>query len=364
MSKSPAELDPNFQVAEVKDGLAWHALSTPDVEGMGWPSESQSFCRLPDRAQEKVRDVVWQLSRHSAGIVARFFTNATQISARWTVRNEQLAMDHMPASGVSGLDLYARDGDSKNGAWRWCGVGRATQFPTNEQLLIDDVNNESLQNGEREYLLYLPLYNSASEVQIGVSENATLRFAPRAQKPLCFYGTSITQGGCASRPGMSYSAILGRRFNRPHINLGFSGNAWSEPEIADLLAELDPAVFILDPLPNMKEPGIADRFKNLIQTLHRVHRSTPIVIVESIFHQAAWLTSGAEFRTKNATLEKVCDALENEIVEKLYYVTGEHLLGDDGEATVDGVHPTDVGFRCLAAAMQPALEKILVEKIP
>jgi hypothetical protein len=363
MSKSPAELDPNFQVAKVEDGLAWHALSTPEVEGMGWPSESQSFCRLPDRAQEKVRDVVWQLSRHSAGIAARFFTNATQISARWTVRNEPLGMDHMPASGVSGLDFYARDGER----WRWCGVGRATQFPTNQQLIIDGINNENLQGGEREYLLYLPLYNSASEVQIGVPENATLHFAPRAQKPFCFYGTSITHGGCASRPGMSYPAILGRRFNAPHINLGFSGNAWSEPEIADLLAELDPAIFILDPLPNMKEPGIAERLENLIQTLHRAHGSTPIVVVESIFHQADWLTkstaawlpNSTQAESRNAELRKVYESLKNEIVGKLYYVKGDHLLGDDGEGTVDGVHPTDVGFCHLAAAIEPAIAQAL-----
>lgn len=361
MPKSPAELDPKFQITKVEDSLVWHTLSTPSVEGMGWPSESQSFCRLPDRAEGKVRDAVWQLSRHSAGIAARFFTNATQISARWTVRNEPLGMDHMPASGVSGLDLYARDGD----VWRWCGVGRATQFPTNEQLLIEGISNEKLPDGEREFLLYLPLYNSAENVQIGVPENAILRFAPRPQKPLCFYGTSITQGGCASRPGMSYPAILGRRFNAPHINLGFSGNAWSEPEMADLLAELDPSVFILDPLPNMQEPGIAERLENLIQTLHRAHGSTPIVAVESIHHQAAWLSNArSETQAKNATLKQVCDTLKNEIVEKLYYVTSEHLLGDDGEATVDGVHPTDVGFRHLAAVIEPALKQIFGKEAP
>ncbi len=129
--------------------------------------------------------------------------------------------------------------------------------------------------------------------------------------------------------------------------------------MADLLAELDPSVFILDPLPNMHEPGIAERLENLIQTLHRTHGSTPIVVVESVFHQGSWLKDTTQIKGKNATLRKVCDSLENEIVEKLYYVMSNGLLGDDGEGTVDGVHPNDVGFRRLAAAIEPSLAHIL-----
>src|SRR5690606_38038869 len=106
---------------------------------------------------------------------ARFFSDAPQISARWSVIREPLGMDHMPATGVSGLDLYARDGEK----WRWAGVGRATEFPTNEKLIIEKIDNSTLSGKEREYLLYLPLYNGASEVEIGVPEGACLRFAPR-----------------------------------------------------------------------------------------------------------------------------------------------------------------------------------------
>ena len=113
---------------------------------------------------------------------------------------------------------------------------------------------KGLKPGRREYVLYLPLYNGVQEVKIGVPEGATLEVAgprPVGTKPIVFYGTSILQGGCASRPGMAYPAILGRRLDWPTINLGFSGNALSEPEVAQLLAELDPAVYVLDPLPNM-----------------------------------------------------------------------------------------------------------------
>ena len=351
MKKSLQELDPNFQVPTVEDGLAWHSLSTPLVDGMGWPLESDAFCRLPRRAEGIVRDPVWELSRHSAGICARFFTDATQISARWTLRNEALAMPHMAATGVSGLDLYARDG----AIWRWAGVGVAAQFPDNEAVLLQNISG-----GEYEFLLYMPLYNGLSNLQIGVPENATFRIEPRSTKPLCFYGTSIGQGGCATRAGMAYPAILGRRLDCPTINLGFSGNGQNEPEIADLLATLEPAVFILDSVPNMSLEQTEKRVRPLVQTLRTARGSTPIVLVESISHQAQWINhSLRDSEAKNAVLRAAYEQLKSEGMEKLYYVQGDDLLGDDGEGTVDGVHPTDVGFRRIADSLEPVLKEIL-----
>src|ERR1017187_7975974 len=137
----------------------------------------------------------------------------------------------------------------------------------------------------REYLLYLPLYNGVEEVKIGVPPEAKFESAlprPAGLKPIVFYGTSIVQGGCASRPGMAYPAILGRRLDRPQINLGFSGNAWSEPEVAQLLAELDPAAYVLDPLPNMKEEWVVPRLARFVEILRGAHPKTPIVLVENV----------------------------------------------------------------------------------
>ena len=137
---------------------------------------------------------------------------------------------------------------------------------------------------EREFLLYLPLYNGVSAVEIGVPGNRELQAgAPRPasrSKPIVFYGTSITQGGCASRPGMVHTAILGRRLDRPVINLGFSGNGLMEPEMATLLAKLDPAVFVLDCLPNMTPNLVKERVEPFVRTLRRSHPTTPIVLAE------------------------------------------------------------------------------------
>jgi len=357
MKKSISELDPNFKLPVVEDGLAWHNLSTPEVEGLAWPEESDAFCRLPNRAQELVREPVWDLSRNSAGVLARFFTNATQVSARWTLRNEALGMDHMAATGVSGLDLYVRH----DNCWRWVGIGRPTQFPENEVVLLQEINHHGSEPIEREYLLYLPLYNGVSEVKVGIDEGASLRFEPREEKSICVYGTSIVQGGCASRPGMAYPAILGRKLNCPVINLGFSGNGRAEPEVATLFAEIEPSVFLIDCLPNLELPLTLQRMEPLVQMLRNARPGTPIVLVENITYVVEWIrTSNVNSSApKNEALRDIYQRLLASGMQNLYYVDGAKLLGDDGEGTVDGVHPTDVGFMRMADVIEPILKQVL-----
>ena len=102
------------------DNLHWHDLTTLSIEGKGWTDTRDFYGRLPVRAEGTVRDPVWNLSRDSAGICARFTSDATAIHARWSLRKESLAMVHMPATGVSGVDLYVRMDDT----WRWLGTGR------------------------------------------------------------------------------------------------------------------------------------------------------------------------------------------------------------------------------------------------
>jgi lysophospholipase L1-like esterase len=354
MSKSLQELDPNFRAPVSENGLAWHYVSPLQTEGLGWPDESQPFCRLPDRAEGVVRDAVWELSRHSAGAAVHFYSNAESISARWTLRSEQLGMDHMPATGVSGLDLYARDGD----VWRWCGVGRAFQSPTNEALLLQSVDTAG---GEREYLLYLPLYNGTNDLQIGVPESTSLRIEKRASKPICFYGTSIVHGGCATRTGMAYPAIASRALDAPHINLGFSGNGKSETEVAELLAELEVSAYVLDPLPNMSPGEVRERIENFVHILRAAEPSTPIVIVGQLTYQYEWIKrpEGRVSSTKNEALSEVWARLQAAGVSDLYLIDGAALLGDDGEGTVDGVHPTDVGFQRMAKVLLPTLRPLL-----
>ena len=205
-----------FAQDQSSDGLQWHDVREWGVEGRGFDDTEKFFDRLPKRAKGVVRDAVWNRCRPSAGMLVRFKTDATAIHVDYTVTSKNLAMPHMPATGVSGLDLYARDEDA---TWKWVAVVRPTA-PTMKTKLVD-----GLRPGTREYAIYLPLYNGTESLRIGVANSSEFEpLVPRSEKPIVFYGTSITHGACASRPGMPHPAILGRRLDRPVINLGFSGN--------------------------------------------------------------------------------------------------------------------------------------------
>ena len=326
------------------------------MEGQGWDDTETPYDRLPARAKGVVRDPVWELSQHSAGLCVRFATDTATIAARWKLRFENLAMDHMPATGVSGLDLYALD----SGRWRWAAVGRPAEFPDTEATLITDIPRQ-----RRQFLLYLPLYNGVEQVAIGISEDAELlRVAPSADapsRPVCFYGTSITQGGCASRCGMAYPAILGRRLQRPSINLGFSGNGLAEPEMARFMAELGPAAYVLDPLPNMDAAAVAERIEPFVCILREQRPRTPIVLVGNISYENGWLVPGRREResASNAALEAAYGRLVDAGVPGLHHMPGHLLFGPDALATVDGTHATDVGFLHIADALEPVLRTVL-----
>lgn len=339
--------------AKVEDGTAWYDARLLSIEGQGWSDTKSDYDRLPAKAEGKVRGAVWNLSRTSSGIVARFVTNATTISARWTLTSDRMAMPHMPATGVSGVDLYVQDDD---GVWRWLACGRPAK-QTNTVKLISGIPE-----GERAYMLYLPLYNGVSSVEIGVPQGSLMAAAPkRTKKPIVFYGTSITHGASASRPGMTHVAILGRRFDRPVINLGFSGNGRMETEVAELMAEIDAAVYVIDCLPNINAQTVLANTKPCIDILRAARPETPILLVEDRSYADSFLVTAKRERnrTSREALRKVYEELKADGVKNLYYLEGDHLLGDDNEGTVDSSHPTDLGFTRQAAAFAEALEPIL-----
>lgn len=353
---TPQHVDPNMVNQQADDGLEWRDLRTLCVEGLGWTDTRAFYDRLPAHAQGRVPDAVWDLSQCSAGIAARFVSDATAISARWRLRYENLAMWHMPSTGVSGIDLYARH----EGQWRWAGVSRDIKWPVSSAVLAKEMSP-----GLRSFMVYLPLYNGVEQVEIGVPrgarlEAATARPANRS-RPICFYGTSIVHGGCASRAGMAYPAILGRRLDCPVINLGFSGNGRMEPVMADLLAELDPAAFVIDCLPNMDVVTVEERVAYLGRRLRQSRPDTPIIFVDNINYTDGIFVPGRLLaqQSKNKAQKAAFDRLVKSGVPGLHHVAGDDLIGSDGEGTVDGTHPTDAGFLRFADALEPHLRRLM-----
>jgi hypothetical protein len=348
-----SKLDPAMGVNKTADSnLDWHDVTQWGVEGREFPEMERYsyFDRLPKAAEGKVTPAVWKLSRDSAGMMARFKTDAPSIHVRYKLVKPTLGMPHMAATGVSGVDLYARDADKK---WKWVQVTKPAAQTVSAQIISD------LAPGEREYAAYLPLYNGVDSLEIGVAKGAKFEgLAPR-KKPVVFYGTSITHGACASRPGMVHTAILGRRFDTPVVNLGFSGNGRMDAAVGDFLTQIDAAVYVIDCLPNMQPADVRAKCAPLVKQLRAAKPETPIVLVEDRRFTNSWITpKKAQFHTDNhAALRESYESLVKDGVKNLHYIKGDKLLGDDTEGATDASHPNDLGFLRQADVMEPVIRK-------
>ena len=334
--------------------LVYHDASILPLLGKATKVTQDRYVRLPDSLQNQVRKELTGLGQNSAGMALRFRTNSTCIKARWTVRNN-FGMAHMTQIGVKGVDLYGWD----DGAWYFAGSG----FPKGKQsesMLVKNMSPEM-----REYLLYLPLYDGALQVEIGIDSLATLEQPlldlPRQDKPLVFYGTSILQGGCANRPGMAHTNILSRWLQRECINLGFSGNARLDIEVARVMAATDASLYVLDFLPNVTLEQMKQRIDAFYTLLRQAHPEVPILFVENPpFPHGRFNTEVArEVAEENAWLRQYVKRLRRAGDKHVSLFTSEKMIGKDGEATVDGCHFTDLGFMRYAEQLFPVLKKLL-----
>jgi len=339
----------------------WNPSTTtfPVLEGQGWPKEVETYYdRFPARAKKTVRPVVWHLSQDAAGLVLRFRTNAPEITVRYTVSGA-LSMPHMSSTGVSGLDLYALN---KNGGWEW--DGGYYHFGDTISYHFTGLKHDY----EREYHLYLPLYNHVKWMEIGVPDSSTMTPLPvRPDKPIVIYGTSIAQGACASRPGMAWTSILGRRLHDPVINLAFSGNGRLEESVVSLVSELDPKIFVVDCLPNMS--GFADdtigaRLVKTVRTLRNLHPDVPVLIVEHADASIGSLDTRRvmTFDRVNHVGDSAFTSMKAEGMQDIYLLTSQEI-GLDMESTVEGLHPNDYGMELYAAAYEKKIRQILHEPI-
>lgn len=329
--------------------IIWRDALDLGVEGKGWADTVDPFDRLPRKAEALVPEAVWRLSRSSTGQCVRFRTDATRIHARWTLLKEALGEANFNQCADSGLDLYGDD----HGTWRWVATTHRFNGQSPDVCIID-----GLDGVERDYLLYLPLRNKLDSLHVGVPASSGLMpLAPRTDRPLVVYGTSIVHGAYASRSGLVYPSILGRRLQRPVINLGFSGRARMELAVADLLGELDAAVFLLDPMPNMTLDLVNERMEAFLRRLRCLRPTTPLVLVEDCPRTNSWVRPGisSQVTTKNERVRAIVADMSGGGFPGLHLVNGEELLGGDGESSIDGIHPGDLGFMRMADALLPVL---------
>lgn len=322
------------------------------VNGLPWWEEtSPKLIRLPERYEDRVRPPVWGLAQSPSGARIRFATDSTSlgIRAHWP---RLIHMNNMPRVGQLAIDVWV-DGEY----WR-------PVFPTGDDGDLESVAFEGMPAQRREICLYLGLYAPVELQAIGLSEGASIEspepFA--VEKPVAYYGSSITQGGCASRSSMSYQAIVGRALNVDHVNLGFSGNGRGEPELAEAMAEIDASCYVMDwavNCPTVEE--VEERYAPFLETIRASHPDTPIICATPIFATNEVLNPDA---ARQEPMREVIRAAVRERIEagdtKIRLVEGYDMLGpDDREGLVDMTHPNDIGFVSMAEGLQPHLAAAL-----
>ena len=367
---SVAKYDPRMALQSAvvdTNGVKWIDGRFLPLEGKCYENTTRYYDRLPSNVTERVNAGVRGLRIHSSGMQFRFRTDSKKLHFKWKTINANLSMDHMPATGVSGIDVYAQSPDGK---WRFVRQGR----------IHDSVKGGAFSMGwtpGTPCLVNLPLYNGIESFALGIDKGAKVEaLGPRRSgidKPVVFYGTSITHGGCASRPGLAFPSIVGRDLDVPIVNLGFSGSGRMEFEMSEHLAAIDASCYVLDCLWNMGgarkggEPSEADlkgakpgpemvvrvRYEPFIRNLRAKRPGVPIVMAE----QCDVFCRGPN--DKDKFLKELYEKLVAEGWKNLVYLPKTDMYTGDLEGTVDGCHPNDLGMMSMSKAFGKAVKEAL-----
>ena len=336
----------------------------------GGPTE-RVYSRLPLWMKDSIASGrnLWDRQQCSAGIGIRFATNSKSIGVKYELFWDT-HMIHMADTGLKGTDLYIFEGDS---TWRHVNTNRPyvkKDSLGNKTKRVESTYVERLDGKMHEYMIYLPLYDGVlDEFFVSVDSGAVITPGRLdlidKNKRIVAYGTSILQGGCASRTGMAASNIIGRELNAEVINLAFSGEGKMDSYMARALAQIpDVDIFLLDPVPNCTEKMCDTLTYNFVKILREARPDVPIVMLEGPIYPYARYDSMFHnyLPAKNAAFRKNYDKLKAENPHNLYYVTSDGLDGVEDDGTVDGIHLTDLGFRHYADKMTPILGGILYSK--
>lgn len=337
--------------------------SADAIEGrLGTAEQGNFYGRLPARAEQSVRRDVWDLSKNAAGLQLRFRTDADEIIVRYTVAGG-MQFPHMPATGVSGIDLYSKTID---GGWLWA----AGKYSFGDTVVFKfsglAVKEQHVNN--REYTLYLPLYNTVKWMEITVPAESFFKPLPQhTDLPIVVYGTSIAQGACATRPGLAWTNILTRKLSHPVINLGFSGNGRLELPVIDLMAAVNAKLYVIDCLPNMVSDvftpaEIRKRMEAAVKLLQTKKPGVPVLFCDHDGYTDGAINESRKksYQEANMAMIAVFDSLVAAGVKNIYRLSKEEI-NQDIESMVDGVHPNDIGMMHYADAYEKKIRIILNE---
>ena len=335
------------------NGIKWVDGKLLPLEGKAYEDVDCYYDRLPSSVTTNVNAGVRGMKGHSSGLAFRFVTDAKKMVARWKLRRPARPGNNMTGILQSGIDIYAR---GKSGKWRYFRTGRPK---------VDDGEIAFPWIPGEECLIYLPLYNGISDFTLGINDGATINAPARrtfAAKPVVFYGTSITHGGCASRPGLGFVNIISRDLDVDIVNLGFSGSGVMEFEMSEHLSRIDASCYVLDCLWNMSLDdrgngrSVKGNYEPFIRNLRAKRPDVPIIMAEQCDVYMAGPNS------KDIFMKALYEKLKAEGWKKLYYLPKDGMYTGDLEGTVDGCHPNDLGMVTMAKAFGDAVKKAVADQ--
>lgn len=359
-----SKLDSNMAPeADAPGEIIWMTPDESPLElvNFPWRGKDKVYRRMPLKTKKPLPPGVEELCWHTAGGQIRFMTDSRKIYLRASLHYASV-MYHMAQTGALGFDLYL------GGPLLKTFTSIAWFNPGSQSYQCRMLNKE--EKRMRECVINFPLYSGVIEVEIGFEKDAVIKApTPWADpRPIVAYGTSILQGGCAARPGMCCTNILSRKLNRPFLNFGFSGNGRGEPQVAEIVAGAseNPAMFILDYDANALAKDQRENLPEFIRIIRKKHRTVPILLISRIRFsweapdgpQAPYYDSWRQERTE--LHESLYKKLRAEGDRNIHFLDGNLLLGPDfDECTVDGIHPTDLGFIRMAKVMEPEIRRLL-----
>lgn len=351
-------IDRNLAPVEVScEGMKNYDINQPPFRLYGLSRESGEcdYKRLPHKLVQSIENSgLKNLYTNTAGLRLRFRTNSKKLILRCTW-DERTVFDHMPMTGVSCFDLYA-DG-------QYCNVLRPGILQNQQFPIPLEEGYETLYEFPdcrmRDLVLNFPLYNNITALSIALDEQATVLSGGEYthRLPIVYYGSSITQGGCASHAGNSYQAIISRRLNADFLNLGFSGSCKAEPEMAEYLASVNMSLFVYDYDHNAPDVAYLEKtHEPLFRTIREKQPHLPVLMIS-----AADTVFGDTQSARRDVIRRTYENARNAGDRNVYFLDGETIYRDVGVdlCTVDGCHPNDLGFWCMANAIEEQIKSIL-----
>lgn len=348
------DIDKNFKVETSieRDGLVFKKATEEPFRLYGIYHDGELYRRLPEEIAKNTNPGVHALSTNTAGGRLRFITDSPYIAIKVILPHNTL-FAHMPLTGIAGFDMYVR---TEKGYEVTKTFIPHHSFKDN----YEGVHDFTGERCERDITLNFPLYNNVYELYIGYEEGSVLKAAPEYTRkaPIVFYGSSITQGGCASRPGNAYTAIVSRKYDIDHINLGFSGNGKGEKIMADYIAGLNMSVFVLDYDHNANSnEHYEETHEPFFKAVRAKNPDLPIIIMT----RPKYKDKLQPFEYGRLAIAK--RTYDNAVAsgdKNVYFIPGYELMEDAGEnGCVDFTHPTDYGFFSMAKRLSVELDKIL-----